>query len=589
MNKKILILPAMFLAVLVLVASGVLAATTTTITPGTAIAGETDLFCHIYVDGQEVSVNDISPYTIAWKSDAIGATWDYLGVQELDSSYLSEYMNHELICAVGHTYTQGGYVIFIQDFPNSNSVPVEPDYTPTAHLTVPSQAYVNENVQLQCSASGGNEPLTIEIDAEGNGNFQDLTSTGVLHHVYIEIGNYNPECRVTDFDGDVATDDANIETIEGEIENHAPVITSTPVTEVNETEFYTYDVEASDPDGDTLTYSLIQRPSWLSINPNTGLISGIAPIVSADIGFSVAVRVSDGENFDTQTFTITVRNIDSPENRPPIITSGPVTQVDEQEFYTYDVRASDPDGDSLRYSLVIAPGWMSINSQTSLIYGTAPEVYGDTNFEVAVRVSDGRGGTDSQFYILTVRDVAGPEENLPPVITSVPVTEVNESQDYLYQVTAFDPEGDSLTYSFIQGPIWLSIDSQTGLISGTAPEVDEDSNFDVMIRVSDGGGAFATQSYTLTVKDVTGSEEKEHKGLARGGGIGIREIPKDEFYQLLYFNQFGKIFGVAIEGTQPEEKPKMIEELLIWLILLILSMLVLITTVHLIRKIKKEK
>ncbi|MBN1376934.1 PKD domain-containing protein [Candidatus Woesearchaeota archaeon] len=227
MNKKTLILPIIFFALLVLTVASALADTTTIITPETAIVGETDLFCHIDVDGQEVSVDDINPYTIAWKSDATGATWDYLGTQALSASALSEYANHEVICAVGYTYTQGGQVIFIQIFDDSNSVPIEPDRTPSAQLTVPSQAYVDDNVELVCSATGGNQPLTIEIDAEGNGNFQDVTSTnGILNHVYTQTGNYNPECIVTDFDGDSAADDADIEIIEEEQPEEELTITS---------------------------------------------------------------------------------------------------------------------------------------------------------------------------------------------------------------------------------------------------------------------------------------------------------------------------------------------------------------------------
>jgi hypothetical protein len=585
MNKKTFILPAIFLAVLVSAAASVLAATTTTITPGTAIAGETDLFCHINVNGQEVSVNDIYPYTIAWKSDAIGATWDYLGIQELGASALSKYINHEIICAVGYTYTQGGQVIFIQIFPDSNSVPVEPDYTPAALLIVPSQAYVNENVELVCSASGGNKPLIIEIDAEGNGNFQDVTGLGFFNHVYTGTGNYNPECRVTDFDGDTATDYADIKIIEGGIENHMPVITSAPVTEVDEQEFYTYDVEAYDPDGDTLTYSLIQRPGWLSINPNTGFISGTAPEVSGDTGFNVAVRVSDGEDFAIQTFTITVKDIaeEEPENHAPIIISSPVTQVDEQEFYTYNVNAYDADGDTLRYSLIIAPNWLTIDSQTGLIYGTAPEVDENTLFRVIARVSDGRwGGTDSQFYFLTVRDVA---ESDQLEIISTPVTEINETDFYEYYVEA---EGGVEPYEFslTEAPLWLSINPNTGFISGTAPEISGDTNFDISVKVTDNEGNEDEQFYTLTVKNISEQEEKPERS-ARGGGIGVREIPEDEFYKSLYFSQFEKVFGIAIEDTQAEEKPKMVEKLLIWIIFLILLVLAVITTVNLIRKIKQ--
>ena len=44
--------------------------------------------------------------------------------------------------------------------------------------------------------------------------------------------------------------------------NDAPTITSTPVTAATEDAAYSYDVNATDPDGDTLTYSLTRpRPA----------------------------------------------------------------------------------------------------------------------------------------------------------------------------------------------------------------------------------------------------------------------------------------------------------------------------------------
>ncbi len=178
-------------------------------------------------------------------------------------------------------------------------------------------------------------------------------------------------------------------------------------------------------------------------------------------------------------------------NNPPEITSVPITDVNENEFYSYQVVATDSDGDTLTYSLTVAPNWLPIDSV--LITGTAPEVDEDTDFSVSIVVSDGTD-TDTQSYVLTVGFV-----NNPPEITSVPITEVNEDALYEYRVVAVDLDDDALTYSLTVAPNWLSIDS--GLITGTAPEVDEDTDFSVSVVVSDGTDT-DTQSYVLTVKYV---------------------------------------------------------------------------------------
>jgi len=283
--------------------------------------------------------------------------------------------------------------------------------------------------------------------------------------------------------------------------NNPPVITSTPISQINEGQNYVYDVDATDADGDTLVYSLTQKPSWLSINSQTGLITGVAPQLDADYEFIATVKVYDGKDFDTQVFTITVKNVPTPPvNHLPVITSTPVTQVNEGQNYVYDVNANDADGDTLTYSLTTAPSWLSINSQTGLITGTAPQVTSDTNYNVVVSVSDGKGSV-SQAYTLTVKNIVVPPQNNLPVITSTPVTQVNEGQNYVYDVNANDADGDTLVYSLTQAPSWLSINSATGLITGTAPQVNADTQYNVVVSVSDGKGS-VSQSYVLTVKNV---------------------------------------------------------------------------------------
>ena len=90
--------------------------------------------------------------------------------------------------------------------------------------------------------------------------------------------------------------------------NQAPIITSTPITTATVGLLYTYDVNATDPDGDTITYSfysIYTRPNGMSINSTTGVISWTP--TSIQIGDTlVMVKVSDGTLSATQSFTIVV-------------------------------------------------------------------------------------------------------------------------------------------------------------------------------------------------------------------------------------------------------------------------------------------
>jgi len=91
----------------------------------------------------------------------------------------------------------------------------------------------------------------------------------------------------------------------------APEITSTPIISAIVGQSYTYDVNAVDPNGDTLTYSLSTLPNSMAINPSTGVITWV-PLSSQLGSNNVVVKVSDGTNEDTQSFTITVTSAPSP-------------------------------------------------------------------------------------------------------------------------------------------------------------------------------------------------------------------------------------------------------------------------------------
>ena len=87
--------------------------------------------------------------------------------------------------------------------------------------------------------------------------------------------------------------------------NLPPVIESDPETTAKEGVAYTYEVETTDPNGDTLTYSLTTSPTGMTINSTTGVISWTP--TEAQIGANeVVVEVSDGRTSATQSFTIGV-------------------------------------------------------------------------------------------------------------------------------------------------------------------------------------------------------------------------------------------------------------------------------------------
>ncbi|MCB0059733.1 MAG: putative Ig domain-containing protein, partial [Caldilineaceae bacterium] len=238
-------------------------------------------------------------------------------------------------------------------------------------------------------------------------------ATGIINWTptSTQAGGNSVVVQVSDATGAFTTQSFYLDVGVASQSNHPPVITSTPITSASPDVAYSYPVTASDPDaGDTLTYSLTNAPGGMTIDHATGVVTWTPALIQLGTR-NVTVRVSDTGGLATQqSFTITVT---PPENRAPTITSLPPAGPQVGEPYSYDVEATDPDGDILTYSLPVAPAGMEIDPDTGLIQWTpAADQVGDN--PITVRVGDGRGGVATQDFMLNV----GLQANHPPVIDS---------------------------------------------------------------------------------------------------------------------------------------------------------------------------
>lgn len=116
--------------------------------------------------------------------------------------------------------------------------------------------------------------------------------------------------------------------------NKAPTITSFPQNlTVYENDPWEYDVNATDPDGDKITYRLVQTANFLSIDPNTGLIRRGGPSVtfSGDTTrYDYTIIVAADDNFAgaaTQQFVLSILKRPAPVQPPssPDPVTPPVT------------------------------------------------------------------------------------------------------------------------------------------------------------------------------------------------------------------------------------------------------------------------
>ena len=194
----------------------------------------------------------------------------------------------------------------------------------------------------------------------------------------------------------------------------------------------------------------------------------------------------------------------TPNSQAPQITSTPPTTATVGVPFNYAVTA---DGlTPIVYALSTGPEGMSVDVETGVLTWT-PQSEGT---ESATIIATNLAGSDSQSFDVVV------EVPVAPVFTSTPPTEATAAAEYSY-----DPEvvaNGPVTWSAPVAPEGLTIDAETGAVRWT-PTASQVGMNSVTIRATeDEGGAFADQSFTVTVADT-------------GGPAVITSTPPDRVYQ----------------------------------------------------------
>lgn len=111
--------------------------------------------------------------------------------------------------------------------------------------------------------------------------------------------------------------------------NTAPTISGSPSLQVQAGSAYTFSPSASDAEGDKLTFSIANKPSWAAFDTNSGKLTG-APTAS-DLGtFSgITISVSDGTaSASLAPFAITVNDAAAKTGAATVSWTPPTTRTD---------------------------------------------------------------------------------------------------------------------------------------------------------------------------------------------------------------------------------------------------------------------
>ena len=373
---------------------------------------------------------------------------------------------------------------------------------------------VDTDGELTYTLASGTLPSGCTLPTTGNSAFTG-TASGVSSNT-----NYTWTIKVTDTSGGTATQD-----YQQTINTVSPTVTGGTVTisSVSEGGSASYDVDTDFTFGTGSTFSAYSLqsgslPSGTSLATATGVISGTAGNVSSNTAYTFTIRGTDtdGDTVD-QSYSWTINTI------TPTSTGGTVTISNTSEgasaSYDVDTNFSYPTGSTFSaYSLQSGslPNGLSLNTTSGVISGTAGNS-GSASF--TIRATDTDGDVKDQAYSWTITNVA-------PTSTggTVTISSVQEGLSASYDVDTnftFTTGSAFSAYSLASGslPSGLSLNTSTGVISGTMGTVSADTASSFTIRATDTDGDTVDQAYSWTITDIP-PYSVDYLVIAGAGGGG---------------------------------------------------------------------
>ena len=183
--------------------------------------------------------------------------------------------------------------------------------------------------------------------------------------------------------------------------NGKPSISGSPVTSIRQGEAYSFRPLATDPDGDTLTFKIANKPAWASFDSRNGRLYGTPG--AGDVGSYSSIRISVTDGKDTAQLSAFTLNVEA--NGKPVTEGTPAQPTLQGEAFSFRPQASDPDGDALTFKIVNKPAWASFDSNNGRLYGTPDAGDVGTYSNIRISVSDGWDTAELPAFAVSVEAV----------------------------------------------------------------------------------------------------------------------------------------------------------------------------------------
>jgi len=279
--------------------------------------------------------------------------------------------------------------------------------------------------------------------------------------------------------------------------NRPPVLSAIGAKSVNEGQTLSFKITATDPDGNPITLTALNKPTNSTFVDSSGGKGGFVfnPDFTQNGVYNVTFIASDGSLADSEIVQITVNNV----NRPPVLSAIGAKSVNEGQTLSFKVTATDPDGN--------IPALTALNTPTNSNFADSgngsggfvfsPDFTQSGVYNVTFMASDG-SLADTEVVAITVNNI-----NRPPVFAAIGPKSVDEGQNLSFKVTATDPDGTTPSLVALNSPPNSNFADSGNGTGGFVfnPDFTQAGIYNVTFIASDGSLA-DTEIVAITVNNV---------------------------------------------------------------------------------------
>ena len=304
---------------------------------------------------------------------------------------------------------------------------------------------------LEFASDTDGDALSFVLDSQAAHGYAYVDGAGYLH--YQSYGGFTgvETLALCVYDGSQYSDTRSLE-----VTNAAPTLVNPGSFQAVRGDVVFLGLQASDADGDPLSFIATGLPLGLGIDSNTGVISGtISNSVDTSEPYSVTVTVGDGTDNTSTSFTWSI------SQAQVVVSLGEQWHSAGQEVSVTPEFSGVPNH-TLGFSATGLPPGLSIDSSTGEIHGTIQcGAESDDTYSVTITATDSAAGVVADATVIWY---------VYPVEVTFATPDDQENifgADVQLGIIAWSSDLQNLRFEAIGLPSGLSIDEEAGLISGT--------------------------------------------------------------------------------------------------------------------------